>query len=110
MSVTARALSDTSDDIAEAALLLRRGELVAFPTETVYGLGGDATNPRAVAAIYAAQGRPPFYPLISHFADSGPAAEFPGLDDRPPPPAPRVLPGPLTPVLPPPTDCALATL
>jgi L-threonylcarbamoyladenylate synthase len=53
--------------IAEAAALLQGGRLVAFGTETVYGLGGDATNGRAVAAIFAAKGRPHFNPLICHF-------------------------------------------
>ena len=52
--------------IAEAARLILEGGLVAFPTETVYGLGGDATNERAVAAIFEAKGRPRFNPLISH--------------------------------------------
>ena len=52
--------------ISEAARLLLEGRLVAFPTETVYGLGGDATNERAVAAIFEAKGRPRFNPLISH--------------------------------------------
>jgi len=60
----------SSDDagIAQAAALLQRGELVAFPTETVYGLGADARNGRAVAAIYEAKGRPSFNPLIVHVA------------------------------------------
>ena len=57
-------VSDTA--IARAAALLRDGRLVAFPTETVYGLGGDATNDRAVAAIFEAKGRPAFNPLICH--------------------------------------------
>lgn len=52
--------------IQEAAAFLRAGKLVAFPTETVYGLGADATNDRAVASIYAAKGRPEFNPLIIH--------------------------------------------
>ena len=56
----------TPQTIAEAAALLRAGRLVAFPTETVYGLGGDATNARAVADIFAAKGRPRFNPLIMH--------------------------------------------
>lgn len=61
----------TSDEqtLTEAATLLREGKLVAFPTETVYGLGADATNDKAVAAIYAAKGRPQFNPLIIHVAD-----------------------------------------
>ena len=59
--------------IDEAARLIREGELVAFPTETVYGLGGDATNERAVAKIFEAKGRPQFNPLISHVLDAGEA-------------------------------------
>ena len=59
----------TAGDIARAAALLREGRLVAFPTETVYGLGADATNGRAVAAIFEAKGRPRFNPLIVHTAD-----------------------------------------
>jgi L-threonylcarbamoyladenylate synthase len=65
---TARLRADESD-IARAAELLRSGGLVAFPTETVYGLGADATSPEAVAGIYAAKERPRFNPLISHFPD-----------------------------------------
>ena len=57
-------------DIETAASLLREGRLVAFPTETVYGLGADATNDEAVAAIYAAKGRPRFNPLIVHVAEA----------------------------------------
>jgi L-threonylcarbamoyladenylate synthase len=61
------------DDIIAAAQALREGKLVAFPTETVYGLGADATNDAAVARVYAAKGRPSFNPLIVHVpdADSG---------------------------------------
>jgi L-threonylcarbamoyladenylate synthase len=58
-----------ADGISEAARLLARGRLVAFPTETVYGLGADATNGEAVAAIFAAKGRPRFNPLIVHVPD-----------------------------------------
>jgi L-threonylcarbamoyladenylate synthase len=54
--------------IHEAAALLDAGELVAFPTETVYGLGGDAENPAAIARIYAAKGRPSNHPVIVHLA------------------------------------------
>lgn len=57
-----------SVQIAEAAALLEQGKLVAFPTETVYGLGADAENPQAVAAIYAAKGRPQDHPVIVHVA------------------------------------------
>ena len=57
-----------SQDFQRAVDLLRAGELVAFPTETVYGLGADASNPEAVAKIFAAKGRPPDHPLIVHLA------------------------------------------
>jgi L-threonylcarbamoyladenylate synthase len=90
----------TPDAIAAAADLLRRGEVVAFPTETVYGLGADATNARAVAQIYAIKARPTFDPLIVHLADAGALRE---LADSVPPAATaltqRFWPGPLTIVL-----------
>ncbi len=73
-------LKDTPDGIARAAELLARGRLVAFPTETVYGLGADARNGEAVAAIYEAKGRPRFNPLIVHVADleaAGSIGDFP---------------------------------
>ncbi len=70
----------TEGAIREAAALLRDGRLVAFPTETVYGLGADATNERAVAAIFAAKGRPRFNPLIVHVADAAAAADLVVLD------------------------------
>ncbi len=63
-------IADTAT-IAQAAALLRQGRLVAFPTETVYGLGADATNPEAVQRIFAAKGRPTDHPLIVHLADAG---------------------------------------
>src|SRR5438105_7960630 len=86
--------------IARAARLLRDGELVAFPTETVYGLGGDATSDRVVAAIFAAKGRPRFNPLIVHvpgLAEAEPLGEF---DERARLAARHFWPGPLTLVLP----------
>ncbi|RKP49070.1 L-threonylcarbamoyladenylate synthase [Trinickia fusca] len=61
----------TDAQIAEAAALLDAGQLVAFPTETVYGLGGDAENPQAVARIYEAKGRPANHPVIVHLAPHG---------------------------------------
>lgn len=64
-----RLLAADSEGIAEAARRLRAGQLVAFPTETVYGLGADATDSTASARIYAAKGRPSFNPLIAHLAD-----------------------------------------
>ncbi len=60
----------TEETLQSAAALLREGRLVAFPTETVYGLGGDATNGQAVAALFAAKGRPSFNPLIVHLASA----------------------------------------
>jgi L-threonylcarbamoyladenylate synthase len=86
-------------DVAEAAALLRAGRLCAFPTETVYGLGADATNSDAVLAIYETKGRPRFNPLISHCADLQMAEKFALFS----PLARRLAarwPGPLTLVLP----------
>ncbi|MBL8490302.1 MAG: Sua5/YciO/YrdC/YwlC family protein, partial [Rhodocyclaceae bacterium] len=57
-------------DFSHAAGLLRAGELVAFPTETVYGLGADAANPQALARIFATKGRPADHPLIVHITDA----------------------------------------
>ncbi|MBS0564165.1 MAG: threonylcarbamoyl-AMP synthase [Proteobacteria bacterium] len=88
------------DGIARAARLLAAGELVAFPTETVYGLGGDARDGRAVAGIFAAKGRPSFNPLIVHVPDLAAARR---LADFPEPAlrlAAAFWPGPLTLVLP----------
>ena len=86
--------------IDEAARLIREGELVAFPTETVYGLGGDATNERAVAKIFEAKGRPQFNPLISHVLDAGEARRLVQWNDDADKLAARFWPGPLTLVLP----------
>jgi L-threonylcarbamoyladenylate synthase len=86
--------------ISEAARILRAGGLVAFPTETVYGLGGDATSGRAVAKIYAAKGRPAFNPLIAHVEDLA-AAKRQGLFTNEAEALARAFwPGPLTLVLP----------
>jgi L-threonylcarbamoyladenylate synthase len=87
-------------DSAEAAALLRAGALVAFPTETVYGLGADARDGAAVAAVFAAKGRPEFNPLICHFADADAAFEEVIADPRARDLAARFWPGPLTLVLP----------
>jgi L-threonylcarbamoyladenylate synthase len=86
--------------IVEAARLLRDGRLVAFPTETVYGLGADATNPAAVAKIYAAKGRPSFNPLIAHVADAEAARREGSFSAVAEELAARLWPGPLTLVLP----------
>jgi L-threonylcarbamoyladenylate synthase len=88
------------NDIPRAAQALRAGELVAFPTETVYGLGADAGNPQAVAKIFAAKGRPADHPLIVHLPDAGHlprwASDIPGVAYRL---AAAFWPGPLTLIL-----------
>jgi L-threonylcarbamoyladenylate synthase len=86
--------------IARAAALLRGGSLVAFGTETVYGLGADATNAAAVAAVFAAKGRPRFNPLICHYPDAAAAGADVVLDSRALALAEAFWPGPLTLVLP----------
>ena len=100
----------TTDAIAAAADVLRAGGLVAFPTETVYGLGADATNARAVAGIFAAKGRPLFNPLIAHVADTADARRFAVLDERAEALAAAFWPGALTLVLAKTADCAIADL
>ena len=96
--------------IAAAAKLLRAGGLVAFPTETVYGLGADAGNGRAVAGIFEAKGRPRFNPLIVHLADQAAAARTVRFDARARQVAERFWPGPLTLVLPRTADCPIDLL
>jgi len=86
--------------VAQAVLALRAGRLVILPTETVYGLGADAANPEAVAAIFEAKGRPRFNPLISHVADLAMAQTLAIFDDRARTLAAAFWPGPLTLVLP----------
>lgn len=93
-------LPATPGAIARAAELIRAGRLVAFPTETVYGLGADATDDRAVAAIFAAKRRPTFNPLIVHVADLAMAEPLAAFDDRARAVAARFWPGALTLVLP----------
>ena len=88
----------TDLDLALAAL--RDGDLVILPTETVYGLAGDARDPAAVAAIFAAKGRPQFNPLISHVAGLDQAEALARFDDRGRALARAFWPGPLTLVLP----------
>ncbi len=86
--------------IAEAATRLLEGGLVAFPTETVYGLGADATSPQAVSRIYAAKGRPRFNPLIAHVASAARACVEGWFSDEALCLADRFWPGPLTLVVP----------
>jgi L-threonylcarbamoyladenylate synthase len=101
-------LDSSSPSINRAVAALRAGRLVVFPTETVYGLGADATNAQAVGSIFAAKGRPSFNPLIAHVADLAMAERFAVFDDRARDLAARYWPGPLTFVLPRRTDCPVA--
>ena len=92
---------DCGTRIEEAVALLNAGELVAFPTETVYGLGADARNPVAVARIFAAKGRPVSHPLIVHVSSLAAAQEWiADLPDSARRLAEAFWPGPLTIVLP----------
>jgi L-threonylcarbamoyladenylate synthase len=94
----------------EVARVLAGGGLVAFPTETVYGLGADATNATAVAGIYQAKGRPMFNPLISHVGDLDQARRIGVFDAQAAALATAFWPGPLTLVVPKTKDCPVAEL
>ena len=93
-------LTPAPADLARAAALLRDGALVAFPTETVYGLGADARNGTAVAGIFAAKARPSFNPLIVHVPDAAAARCFVDWSDTAERLSAAFWPGPLTLVLP----------
>jgi len=108
--VTTRFLTADRDAIEAGARVLREGGLVAFPTETVYGLGADATNGAAVARIYAAKGRPRFNPLISHVADAKAALALARFCDDAKLLAGVFWPGPLTLVLPKAEACPVSEL
>lgn len=110
MTQTTRMLSADETGYATAANILADGGLVAFPTETVYGLGADARNGRAVARVFEAKGRPRFNPLIVHVASLDAAralVEWPDAADRL---AQAFWPGPLTLVLPLTPDAGLSDL
>ena len=96
--------------IADAVRILAAGGLVAFPTETVYGLGADATDGRAVARLYEAKGRPAFNPLIAHVADRQAARRLARFDADAAKLSAAFWPGPLTLVLPKASDCPVAEL
>jgi L-threonylcarbamoyladenylate synthase len=100
----------TEEAIERAARLICAGELVAFPTETVYGLGGDATSEEAVARIFAAKGRPHFNPLIVHVPGLAEAEALGVFDERARIAARHFWPGPLSLVLPRRADSGLALL
>jgi L-threonylcarbamoyladenylate synthase len=100
MTRTTLRLSADPASLERAADILRAGGLVAFPTETVYGLGADATNGRAVAAIYEAKGRPSFNPLIAHVSDVAAARRQGLLSQDAERLASAFWPGPMTLVVP----------
>ncbi len=105
-----RVLQPNDDAIAAAARCLKSGGLVAFPTETVYGLGADAANGEAIARLYAAKGRPAFNPLIAHVANVAAARKLARFDADAEKLAAKFWPGPLTLVLPKRPDGAVADL
>lgn len=103
-------IAPTRANIIAAAAALRGGELVAFPTETVYGLGADATNGRAVAGIFAVKGRPRFNPLIVHVPDVARAEKLAIFTPVARRLAGAFWPGPLTLILKRKPDCGLSEL
>ncbi len=105
-----RLLGPDAEGIAEAARLLAEGALVAFPTETVYGLGGDARDDRAVARIFQAKGRPRFNPLIVHLPDLDAARRYCDVGAEAERLAAAFWPGALTLVLPLRPDAGLSPL
>ena len=105
-----RLLKAEPQAIAAAARCLAAGGLVAFPTETVYGLGADARNGEAVARLYAAKGRPAFNPLIAHVADAAAARRLGALNADAERLAAAFWPGPVTLVLPKRADCPVSDL
>jgi L-threonylcarbamoyladenylate synthase len=100
LAVTSRIVTSSRIAISEAARALSDGELVVFPTETVYGLGADARSDRAVTKIYAAKGRPSFNPLIAHVLDIAMARTIATLDWQSLRLMEHFWPGPLTIVVP----------
>jgi L-threonylcarbamoyladenylate synthase len=105
-----RVLKADADAIKAAARCLAAGGLVAFPTETVYGLGADAGNGEAIARLYAAKGRPAFNPLIAHAADAAAARRLGLFDGAAEALAEAFWPGPLTLVVPKRPSCGVADL
>jgi L-threonylcarbamoyladenylate synthase len=103
-------LQADTEGVARATDLLRAGRLVAFGTETVYGLGADATDPEAVASIFEAKGRPRFNPLICHYPSDATAFRHVIADERAQLLGRAFWPGPLTLVLPRRPDCPVALL
>ncbi|MCW6507169.1 L-threonylcarbamoyladenylate synthase [Lichenifustis flavocetrariae] len=110
MKMATRHWPASPDTIAAAAVLLRQGRLVAFPTETVYGLGADACSGEAVARIYEAKGRPRFNPLIAHVADLDQALGQGRFDRDALALAQAFWPGPLTLIVPVAATCTVSHL
>jgi L-threonylcarbamoyladenylate synthase len=110
VELTTRVLNADRDAIAASARVLSEGGLVAFPTETVYGLGADATNGEAIARLYAAKGRPRFNPLIAHATDARAAMALARFSADAEKLAEAFWPGPLTLVLPKADGCPVSDL
>jgi L-threonylcarbamoyladenylate synthase len=110
MTATCNIADPTPAALAKAARLLTEGRLVAFPTETVYGLGADARSDEAVAGIFAAKGRPKFNPLIVHVESLAAAERYGVFDARAKALAARFWPGALTLVVPRRPDCDVSWL
>jgi L-threonylcarbamoyladenylate synthase len=110
VELTTRVLQADRDAIAAAARILADGGLIAFPTETVYGIGADATNGEAVARLYAAKGRPRFNPLIAHVSDLQAALRLARFSKDATLLAGLFWPGPLTLVLPKAEGCPVSEL
>ncbi|XUM19729.1 L-threonylcarbamoyladenylate synthase [Bradyrhizobium oligotrophicum S58] len=109
-AIETRILPADAAGIAQAAATFARGGLVAFPTETVYGLGADAANAAAIARLYQAKGRPAFNPLIAHVADIAAAQRIGRFNATAERLATAFWPGPLTLVMPQSDGCAVADL
>lgn len=111
MTMTKRRIYSPNEDTYRTAVdLLGAGELVSFPTETVYGLGADATNSRAVAEIYNVKNRPDFNPLIVHLSDASMADQYVKMNETAKLLAKRFWPGPFTMVIPRKEDSNLSDL
>src|SRR5438477_3081868 len=110
IATTTELATDDPAAIDVCARCLEGGGLVAFPTETVYGLGADATNAEAIARLYLAKGRPSFNPLIAHVANLTAARRIAAFDRYAATLAEKFWPGPLTLVLPKATTCDVADL
>lgn len=108
--ITSFVIPPTSDTLDAAAEVLRAGRLVAFPTETVYGLGADATDEMAVARIFEVKGRPRFNPLISHVGSAEAALALGRFSELARAAAKNFWPGPLTIVVERAVDCPIAWL